>query len=592
MKMKKSQLFRLIETLLVEEEVMKDVEADDEDLESLMKNLTGNLKSTPESDAIYIHATSIMKNPEFQKVMSELQPAVKAAGDIQTKAFEKVSRSMDTAMVALRNGKIRDAKENFEFALEDAKDIGRLANVDALEQGIQAILKGFEPGKQAEVVKDVFAQFQDIAAESTIAQYLNAMKQDLKYYENASLVSTALIAATDSFRDKNNKRAVKQLMTAFTSLGDLPDSAGRRNAFLTLTKLMSLAQGQIPPKDEDQQQKLANSLNKNKDAIVSNKEKEEIETELKKEIPDQDKRAATKKVTPSKVETFQASIGMPEDQQTGEWKDPTNTAWKKWLDDNEAKLIQLAREKGVISESLNHYIYESLNSRSLRLIIEMTEDEYKVKIRAAKTDATKLLALFKDEAGEQTFGTKLTGLQNLVNATDKVTVDAKSDTDSAKKDDKSGQKQSKTKEGYASYLDPKDGFDKFNVAIGKDKSKLSASVSDVRLDKIPVKYLNYTQDGKIFFDDPDTPYKTLDAAIEDEKTRSGKAISKDENGRPFVSGTSFDYYMQPINTPGDGYGGHLLIDGSNMNYKIKGYVLVRDEEGAVFFVPRAGTYTK
>ena len=185
---------------------------------------------------------------------------------------------------------------------------------------------------------------------------------------------------------------------------------------------MSLAQGQIPPKDEDQQQKLANALNKNKDAIVSDEEKEEIETELKKEIPDSDKAGATKKVTPSKVETFQASIGMSKEEQTGKWEEPTNVAWKKWLDDNQDKLIQLAKLKGVITENLNHYIYESLNSRSLRLIIEMSEADYIKAIEAAKTDATKLLALFKDGNDEQIFGTKLTGLQNLVNATDKVSV--------------------------------------------------------------------------------------------------------------------------------------------------------------------------
>jgi len=78
----------------------------------------------------------------------------------------------------------------------------------------------------------------------------------------------------------------------------------------------------------------------------------------------------------------------------------------------------------------------------------------------------------------------------------------------------------------------------------------------VKLDKIPVKFLNYTRDGNIFIDSPDTPYKTLDAAIKDEKTRSGRAIKRDKNGSPFVSGTSFDYYFHPQTGGGsESYGG-------------------------------------
>jgi hypothetical protein len=331
-------------------------------------------------------------------------------------------------MSALRNGKIATAKQNFEFALEDAQDIGRLANVDAIISGINQIIAGFDTSKQQEIVKDVFQQFQDIATESTIAVYLNTMKKDLKYYETASLVSTALIAATDSFKDKNSKRAIQQLLAAHDALGDLPQSEGRRNALLTVTNLMAIVNGQIPPKSEEQQKKLANAINNNKDKIVPKKEQEVIKKEIEKKIPEKTKssqQGATKTIKNQAVYKFQGMIGMgvgeDDKKPTGDWSgDNTDAAWAKWLNSSEtkAKLMQL-------QENLDRYIFESTRTRSLSLIMEeFTKADLEKAIAASKTDATALLGLIDKDGSKYGKKQNLTALTKLVADANKQSIES------------------------------------------------------------------------------------------------------------------------------------------------------------------------
>ena len=91
------------------------------------------------------------------------------------------------------------------------------------------------------------------------------------------------------------------------------------------------------------------------------------------------------------IKQIQNNIGAPS---TGNWDDNTQEEWESWItgDETIAKIIKLA-DAGVLSENKiikENFIFESLKSRKLDLILETTAQEVYDAIFVSKNDATKL----------------------------------------------------------------------------------------------------------------------------------------------------------------------------------------------------------
>lgn len=91
------------------------------------------------------------------------------------------------------------------------------------------------------------------------------------------------------------------------------------------------------------------------------------------------------------IQQIQNNIGAPN---TGKWDQNTQTEWEAWITDDKtiAKIFKIA-DSGVLSENKiikENFIFESLKSRKLDLILEITAQEVYDAIFASKNDATKL----------------------------------------------------------------------------------------------------------------------------------------------------------------------------------------------------------
>lgn len=421
-----------------------------EDPAEILQNLTK--PSNPIANALYITMKDVFNNKAVIDAETEIREKMNNDSNLKELYEQIVDIKLNIFnLLLLRPPNTNQAKleiTELDRIIEELPDAG-MKSIQGntpkavLQQAIKKVLEYFKAPEKAK--KTMFDMYQDIATSLdgfSISQYLNKMKtakvQDFNFSALAESASRAFILAGKSFKAGGpdaERLTVLRLKVVYFCVKEFPEDNAKQNALHVISQLIILAGGSLPDKNSNNAQKDAEKIDKvlsqeNPDDTIdqiSGMSDEEKEA-LKKNI-DGDNVGASKESLTSKVKSFQKSIGMG-DETSGDWDaDKTNESWRTWLNNNEDYLIQLAKNSGVIgpiNESLNYFIYESLNNRSLQLIIEMTEEEFKQRIQNAGNDATQLLALFKDK-----YGTKLAGLQNLVIATNDL---AKNDLDN-KNDD-------------------------------------------------------------------------------------------------------------------------------------------------------------